>query len=273
MKRYATLLVLLGLGFSQCTSPREKDVVQREIITTASGLKYYYLKKGSGPRLQKGSLVKGKVKLYINDSLIWHNDTINGGEGSIYNPDSKAKIAGMRELDTYLREGDKVVAIMPPSLTYGERGTDDIPPNATLVFHKEILEVSAPKKLIAETLVTAYKEKGLAYMFQEHTRITTTKDSVAYHKDFTQLFDVGPALAELGNHKDAMEAVGYFQSLTPVDWQRNYFRRQRVKFLQESGQLTAAYDSLLLLLVDEPKNGRLLDIKEELEAARARGSN
>ena len=43
----------------------------------------------------------------------------------------------MREV----REGDRIVITMRPELAYGERGSRDIPPNATLVFDYEILAV------------------------------------------------------------------------------------------------------------------------------------
>ena len=50
-------------------------------------------------------------------------------------------IRGFEEGMRVVREGDRIVITTKPELAYGERGNRDIPPNATLKFEVELLDV------------------------------------------------------------------------------------------------------------------------------------
>ncbi len=108
---------------------------------TESGLRYKILDEGNGPQAQKGktvsvhyegSLLNGQVF----DSSFQRNQPINFqlGVGQV--------IPGWDEGIQLLKVGDKARLIIPPDLAYGAAGAGGvIPPNATLLFDVELVDV------------------------------------------------------------------------------------------------------------------------------------
>ncbi len=45
-----------------------------DTIQTASGLQYYYLKKGKGRKIEKGCEVGTYLSLMVNDSVVWKSN-------------------------------------------------------------------------------------------------------------------------------------------------------------------------------------------------------
>jgi len=112
-----------------------------KMVTTASGLKYTDLKVGSGPSPVKGKQVKVH---YIGtlengkkfDSSVDRNEPFSFviGVGQV--------IAGWDEGVMGMKVGGKRKLVIPSNLGYGARGAgSDIPPNATLLFNVELLDV------------------------------------------------------------------------------------------------------------------------------------
>ncbi|MCE2612736.1 peptidylprolyl isomerase [Flavobacteriaceae bacterium D16] len=108
---------------------------------TDSGLRYKLLEKGEGPSPEKGktvsvhyegSLLNGQVF----DSSFQRNQPISFqlGVGQV--------IPGWDEGIQLLRVGDKARLVIPSELAYGAAGAGGvIPPNATLLFDVELIEV------------------------------------------------------------------------------------------------------------------------------------
>ena len=108
---------------------------------TESGLWFKLLDKGNGPEAQKGktvsvhyegSLLNGQVF----DSSFQRNQPISFqlGVGQV--------IPGWDEGIQLLKVGDKARLIIPPELAYGAGGAGGvIPPNATLLFDVELVDV------------------------------------------------------------------------------------------------------------------------------------
>ncbi|NJD10302.1 MAG: hypothetical protein FIB01_07605 [Gemmatimonadetes bacterium] len=109
-------------------------------ITTESGLRYVFLKHGSGPQPRPGDvMVSHGIGRYPDGREFWNTRT--EGRPYEYRPRVDRVIRGFEEGMRYVREGDRVLIVMKPDLAYGERGNRDIPPNATLIFDYEILSI------------------------------------------------------------------------------------------------------------------------------------
>ncbi len=144
MKNFYTLLFFASILSISCTlsetdSSVTVDATQKtsyDTLQTASGLQYYYEKKGNGKKVEVGSKVSTYLSLKVKDKVVWTTDqmpdsvfTFSAGKGQV--------IKGFDEVTLLLREGDEVVAIMPASIAYGARGMGNmVPPNATLIYDK-----------------------------------------------------------------------------------------------------------------------------------------
>ena len=144
---YSILFLLIFLISCQDSSTNKKDKSATiDTIQTKSGLQYFYIKHGNGPKVESGDEVRTYLSLMVNDSVVWNSDT---QPDSLYTfiADKSRVIRGFNEMAMLLREGDEVVAILPDSLAYGSRGAGNaIPPYATLVYDKfKIVKVVKPE--------------------------------------------------------------------------------------------------------------------------------
>ncbi|MBK5275711.1 MAG: FKBP-type peptidyl-prolyl cis-trans isomerase [Desulfuromonadales bacterium] len=110
-------------------------------VTTASGLKYVDVKVGKGVAPAKGKQVKVHYTGTLEngkkfDSSLDRNEPFSFviGVGQV--------IPGWDEGVMSMKVGGKRKLIIPSKLGYGTRGAgSDIPPNATLLFDVELLDV------------------------------------------------------------------------------------------------------------------------------------
>ena len=104
-----------------------------DTITTSSGLKYLYLKKGNGQKIEMGSMVVSYTDLYIKelDSLLWTTSTMHDSVFKFIQ-EKETMIKGFTELNSYLVEGDEVVAVLPDSIAYGKEDHNGLPGGSTL---------------------------------------------------------------------------------------------------------------------------------------------
>ena len=117
------------------------EELKKGATVTESGLAYKITKKGSGPKAESGKTVSvhytGKLTDGTKfDSSYDRNQPIDFplGGGRV--------IKGWDEGIALLNVGSKATFIIPPDLAYGARGAGGvIPPNATLIFEVELVEV------------------------------------------------------------------------------------------------------------------------------------
>ncbi len=108
---------------------------------TDSGLLYKMIVKGDGKKAEKGKIVSVHYKGTLTDgkefdSSYKRKDPISFplGKGNV--------IAGWDEGIELLHVGDKARFVIPSHLAYGEKGAGGvIPPNATLIFDVELMDV------------------------------------------------------------------------------------------------------------------------------------
>ena len=108
---------------------------------TDSGLRYKIIQEGSGAKAEKGKTVSVHYKGMFTDGGVFdssykRNQPIDFplGLGQV--------ISGWDEGISLLKIGDKARFVVPPHLAYGERGAGGvIPPNTTLVFDVELMDV------------------------------------------------------------------------------------------------------------------------------------
>lgn len=125
------------------------------VVTLPSGLQYKVLTEGTGA----SPTDQDRVKVHYRGTLV------DGTEfDSSYSRNQPAEfpvtgvIKGWTEALRLMREGAKWQLFIPSDLAYGERGGGNkIPPNATLLFEVELLEVKAkpaPKPATEQTDTT-----------------------------------------------------------------------------------------------------------------------
>jgi FKBP-type peptidyl-prolyl cis-trans isomerase len=118
------------------TSP----VYTNEVHTTASGLKYQVLKKGTGAVSPKAT---DTVKVHYHGTLLngtVFDSSVQRGEPISFPLDGV--IPGWTEGLQLMKVGDKFRFEIPPALAYGPSSpSPKIPPNSTLVFEVELLGI------------------------------------------------------------------------------------------------------------------------------------
>ena len=161
-----------------------------DTITTDSGLKYLYLKKGNGQKIEMGSMVVSYTDLYIKelDSLLWTTSTMHDSVFKFIQ-EKETMIKGFTELNSYLVEGDEVVAVLPDSIAYGKEDHNGLPGGSTLVYDPYVVKKVTPKKEdITDTLVQIIKTQKVddALRFYEEERDKAAQGS--FHTDVDLIY-------------------------------------------------------------------------------------
>ena len=161
-----------------------------DTITTSSGLKYLYLKKGNGQKIEMGSMVVSYTDLYIKelDSLLWTTSTMHDSVFKFIQ-EKETMIKGFTELNSYLVEGDEVVAVLPDSIAYGKEDHNGLPGGSTLVYDPYVVKKVTPKKEdIVDTLVQIIKTQKVdnALRFYEEERDKAAQGS--FHTDVDLIY-------------------------------------------------------------------------------------
>ena len=119
-----------------------ENATKEGVQTTASGLQYKVETMGTGPKPAATDTVKVHYRGTLLDgtefdSSYARNEPISFGLNRV--------IAGWTEGVQLMPVGSKFMFYIAPNLAYGEGGGGPIPPNSTLIFEVELLEIEAPE--------------------------------------------------------------------------------------------------------------------------------
>lgn len=120
--------------------PPPATVDEEDYIVTDSGLKVAILEEGDGEQPEAGQTVVVNYRGWLEDGFSFDNSYDRGqpfefvlGQGGV--------IAGWDEGIALLNVGDTAQLVIPPDIGYGPTGSGSIPPDSTLIFEVELLEV------------------------------------------------------------------------------------------------------------------------------------
>jgi len=137
--------VLVAAAVSASSGSTANIAQTGKTMTTPSGLQITDTKVGTGasPRTGQTCVMHYTGWLYENGAKGKKFDSsVDRGEPFEFPIGARRVIAGWDEGVATMKVGGKRTLIIPPSLGYGARGAGGvIPPNATLIFDVELLDV------------------------------------------------------------------------------------------------------------------------------------
>ncbi|MBB6052438.1 hypothetical protein HNQ39_004259 [Armatimonas rosea] len=126
------------------TTSASQVVLVGDIVTNPSGLKYIEKVVGTGVTPQNGQTVTVNYTGALLNGTIFDSSLNPGRTPFSFGIGAGQVIKGFEEGASTMKVGGKRLLIIPSDLGYGERGSgSSIPPNSTLLFDLELLEVSS----------------------------------------------------------------------------------------------------------------------------------
>jgi FKBP-type peptidyl-prolyl cis-trans isomerase len=162
-------------------SVHKQTVLKSGAVRTASGLTYMVLKRGTGRLPKNGETViyhyTGTFTNGVKFDSSWDRD-----QPLAFKLGARQLIKGVEEAIAKLHMGDHAIMVLPPELAYGKRGfRDAIPPNSTLVFLVEIVDIK--EMSIADVLLKSNDGAAMVAKYREMKtagfgKVYTTEDQL-----------------------------------------------------------------------------------------------
>lgn len=258
----AALLMVSCSGSQTSLSSEEAE----DTIYTDSGVKYYYITRGEGREIEKGCEVKAYLDLKVKDSTVWTTASLPDSVFTFFVGYDRL-IKGITEISYLLKEGDEVVAIIPDSLAYGEKGSPNfVPPNSTIAYSPmRIVSVSEPKLSLSEELYKTMEADGLEGV-KTLFKAASTVDSTKYAGGMVEVFKLWEQLTVNKKHKEAAEIATYFGNLQ----NEIRLRYSAVLSYEYMGKYQMAFDSLEVIAKIAPSvpvvQQKMMELQMKIQA-------
>jgi peptidylprolyl isomerase len=136
----APLVSACGNGGDSASPPTlPRDVAESDYRTTQSGLKIHDFNDGSGATAEQGDQVTVNYTGWLRSDSTRFDSSI--GRGPFDFQIGGRVIDGWNEGVQGMQVGGERQLVIPPELGYGASGQGPIPPNSTLIFEIEVLEI------------------------------------------------------------------------------------------------------------------------------------
>jgi FKBP-type peptidyl-prolyl cis-trans isomerase FkpA len=135
----------LALAMLAVVAPAGRSDAANEVIEMPDGLKYTDIKTGDGATAKAGNKVSVHYTGWLSNNGAKgkkFDSSVDRGQPFQFTLGAKQVIAGWDEGVAGMKVGGTRTLTIPPELGYGARGAPGaIPPNATLIFDVELLQV------------------------------------------------------------------------------------------------------------------------------------
>ncbi len=135
----------VALAIITALTPAGRSDAANQVIEMPDGLKYTDTKAGDGTTAKAGSKVSVHYTGWLSDNGAKgkkFDSSVDRGQPFQFTLGAKQVIAGWDEGVAGMKVGGTRTLTIPPELGYGARGAPGaIPPNATLIFDVELLQV------------------------------------------------------------------------------------------------------------------------------------
>jgi peptidylprolyl isomerase len=139
--RIVAILVVLAIAAAAVTYLiANRNANSSSEVTTASGLKYIDIAEGTGASARTGQMLSVHYTGTLQNGTKFDSSRDRGTPYQ-FRIGTGAVIKGWDEGLLGMKVGGKRKLIIPPGLGYGANGTPNIPPNSTLLFDVELIEV------------------------------------------------------------------------------------------------------------------------------------
>lgn len=116
----------------------KENASKEGVVTTPSGLQYKVIEQGSGAKPTANSEVEVHYRGRLLDGTVF-DSSYERGQPAVF--PVQQVIQGWIEGIPLMNVGSKYEFYIPADLAYGEMGNQVIPPNATLIFEVELLDI------------------------------------------------------------------------------------------------------------------------------------
>ncbi len=136
------VLALLALPLAACTKKSQEASTETAAATApANGLKIEEITVGTGAEAVSGKQIKVHYTGTLTNGTKF-DSSLDHGQPFQFMLGGGQVIQGWDQGFTGMKVGGKRKLTIPPELGYGARESGPIPPNSTLIFEVELLEVN-----------------------------------------------------------------------------------------------------------------------------------